>query len=82
MSFYENKLMHLLKLIGLSCVLVKLKGMNLNIEVFPKMISISDQFAQAYRNSKVTCDFVYDTKITRSSTICKCKCAHHSKLTN
>ena len=69
--------MHLFKLIGLSCVLVKLKGMSINIEVFPKMISISDQFAQAYRNSKVTRDLVYYTWVTRSSTICKCKCAHH-----
>ena len=44
--------MHLFKFIG--CVLVKLKGMSINIEFLPKMISISDQFAQAYRNSKVT----------------------------
>ena len=44
--------------------------MSIGIEFFfPKMISNSDQFAQAYRNSKVTRDLVYYTWITRSSTI-------------
>ena len=37
--------MHLLKLIGLSCAVVKLNGMSFNIEFLPKMILISSQFA-------------------------------------
>ena len=61
--------MHLLKLIGLSFVLVKLKGISIYIKVLPKMISISDQFAQDYRNCKVIRELVYYTSITRLSTI-------------
>ena len=61
--------MHVFKLIGLLCVLVKLKGMSINLEFFAEMISVSDQFAQAYRNFKVTCDLVYYTWITRSTII-------------
>ena len=42
---------------------------SINIEFLPKMIQLSDQFAQAHRNSKGTLDLVYYTWITRSSTI-------------
>ena len=54
--------MHLLKLIGLSCVLVKLEDMSIYIDFLPKMILICDQFAQAYRNSKVTRDLACTIK--------------------
>ena len=69
MSFFKNKPKHLINLIGLSCVLVKLKGLSFNIEFLPKLIFISGQFAQAYRNSKVIRALVYYTWIARSSTI-------------
>ena len=54
------------KVIGLSCVLVKLKSMSIDMEFLPKKIPISDLFAQAYRNSTMTRDLKYYTWITRS----------------
>ena len=61
--------MHLLKLIGLPCVLVKLKGMGINIELSPKTISISDPFAQAYREYLVAHDLINYTWINLLSII-------------